>query len=218
MVQTGIIMSSIDSQIDEPMKTKRGEKEKLRTVILGKAVSCLKKYGRGEAGTHKIMKYAGLSRGALYSHFKSKDDLFAQAVCYDLQILEDLLAERFKKTSSVALKGVIEDHLSEKSMTDIEKSCVFTSLSTDMQRSKAADRAMYEKHMERIYGIFADALATQFPGDDREASMAKAVNLYSALVGTLTMARTIKAPKLARDTLEWGRKYLIQTFVPKASA
>lgn len=198
------------------MKTKKGAKEKLRTVILDKAVAYFKKYGRGGSGTHQIMAYAGLTRGALYSHFKSKDDLFAQAICHDLGNLESNLAKRFQLGSTLGLKSLIKDHLSEKSLGDVGNSCAFTSLSTDMQRSKAVHRAQYEKHMIRIYSLFAKALKDQFPKDTPEENMSKAINLYSSLVGTLTMARTIKDPALAQKTLEGGRQYLLRTYVPLA--
>ena len=200
------------------MKTKKGEKEKLRGVILDRAVQYLKKHGRAGSGTDPMMSYAGLTRGALYSHFKSKDDLFAQAICYDLARLEETLAGRFRADGSSALKKMIEDHLSEESLTNVEESCAFTSLSSDMQRSKPAHRALYEEYMVRIYAMFARALKEQFPGDSPDDSHAKATTLYSGLVGTLTMARTMKDPKRAREILEAGKKFLIRSFVPKASA
>ena len=197
------------------MKTKKGEKEKLRTVILDKAITYLKKHGRGGAGTDQIMSYAGLTRGALYSHFKSKDDLFAHAICHDLRHLEESLARRFREDGMLALKKIIEDHLSEKSLVDVGNSCAFTSLSTDMQRSKAAHRGLYEEYMVRIYAMFADALKQQFPEDAPQESYEKAENLYSGLVGTLTMARTMKDPKRAHEILETGKKFLIRSFAPK---
>ena len=200
------------------MKTKKGEKEKLRAVILDKAIQYLKRHGRAGSGTDPLMSYAGLTRGALYSHFKSKDDLFAQAVSYDLARLEENLARRFgEEGSAAALRRMIEDHLSEESLTNVEASCAFTSLSSDMQRSKPAHRALYEEYMVRIYAMFARALRDQFPNDSPEESHSKATNLYSGLVGTLTMARTMKDPKRAREILESGKKFLIETFVPKAA-
>lgn len=196
------------------MKTKKGEKEKLRRVILEKAVQYLKRHGRAGSGTDPMMSYAGLTRGALYSHFKSKDDLFAQAICFDLARLEEALARRFKVDGVSALRRMIEDHLSEESLTNVEAGCVFTSLSSDMQRSKPAQRALYEEYMARIYAMFADALKVQFPGDSPEESHAKATNLYSGLVGTLSMARTMKDPRRAREILESGKRFLIKNFVP----
>lgn len=198
------------------MKTKKGDKEKLTEVILDRAVEYLKLHGRVGSGTNGMMKYAGLTRGALYSRFKSKDDLFAQAVCHDLARLEESLAGKFREDGPSALRKMIEDHLSLASMTEVKTSCAFTSLSSDMQRSKPAHRALYEDYMVRIYAMFAKALKEQFPEDSPEDSHAKATNLYSGLVGTLTMARTMKDPKHAREILEAEKKFLIGTFVPKA--
>src|SRR6185436_15141971 len=147
------------------MKTKKGEKEKLRGVILDKAVEYLKRHGRAGSGTDPLMSYAGLTRGALYSHFKSKDDLFAQAICHDLSRLEETLARRFREDGASALRRMIENHLSEESLTNVEGSCAFTSLSSDMQRCAPAHRALYEEYMVRIYAMFAAALKDQFPGD-----------------------------------------------------
>jgi|SRR5579862_58406 len=199
------------------MRTKKGAKEKLRGVILDKALQYLKRHGRAGSGTDPLMSYAGLTRGALYSHFKSKDDLFAQAICYDLSRLEEILARRFREDGLSALKKMIEDHLSERSLTHVEESCVFTSLSSDMQRSTSAHRALYEEYMARIFAMFGRALQDQFPKDSAEESLAKATNLYSGLVGTLTMARTMKDPKRAREILDSGKKFLIETFAPKPS-
>jgi TetR/AcrR family transcriptional repressor of nem operon len=197
------------------MKTKRGEKEKLKLVILDKAVAYLKKHGRSGSGTDQIMKHIGLTRGALYSHFKSKDDLFAQAICRDLQTLEDELSRRFREDGPLALKKMIEDHLSERSLVDVGNSCVFTSLSSDMQRCKPSHRALYERYMNRIYAMFSSALKEQFPRASNEKVQAKAFNLYSSLVGTLAMARTMKDRRQSTAILDAGKRFLIKTFAPK---
>tara|TARA_B110001454_G_C12723340_1_gene436820 strand:+ start:30882 stop:31472 length:591 start_codon:yes stop_codon:yes gene_type:complete len=194
------------------MKTKKGEKEKLRRIILDKTISYLKRHGNGGTGTDEIMRQMGLTRGALYSHFKSKDDLFAAAVSHDLQKLEESLSYRFAHDGPSALARIIKDHLSEKSLTDIEGGCAFTSLSSDMQRGKAAHRNLYESHMNRIYESFAEALRHQFPDDSKEIRYQKALNLYSGLVGTLTMARTMKDKTKAMQILESGREFLLRSF------
>ncbi len=158
------------------------------------------------------MSYMNLTRGALYSHFKSKDDLFAKAVSHDLTRLENLIDESIKLYGPMALRRNIEAHLSEKSLTDFENGCAFTSLASDMQRCKAAHRAIYEEHMNRIYALFAKALQEQFPEDTPEQSLIKALNLYSGLVGTLSMARTMKDREKALEILESGRQFLISQF------
>lgn len=200
------------------MRTKKGEKQKLRRLILDRAVAYLKTHGRSGAGTGPMMKYAGLTRGALYSHFKSKEEMFAQAVCHDLTNLEHLLSKRFRDDGPAAIKKMIEDHLSETSLTDVKGGCVFTSLATDMQRSRPAHRKLYEAHMDRIYEMFADALEKHFPRETPAQRRERAFNLYSGMVGTLTMARTMKDPKRARRILDAGKGFLIEQFTAYRAA
>lgn len=78
----------------------------------------------------------------------------------------------------------------------------FTSLSSDMQRSKPSHRGLYESYMKRIYVLFANAIKKQFPSDSDDVCYTKAINLYSGLVGTLTMARTMKDPIKSREILK----------------
>jgi hypothetical protein len=47
------------------MKTKKGEKEKLRVKILEKAIAYFKVHGTGGAGIADLMKHAGQTTGAL---------------------------------------------------------------------------------------------------------------------------------------------------------
>ena len=109
---------------NKDVKTKKGEKEKLRRVILEKAISFFKRNGRSGSASEDLMKNMGLTRGALYSHFKSKDDLFAHAVSHDLDRLEEITAFIIKRDGPLALRTMIETHLSENSLTDIESRAI----------------------------------------------------------------------------------------------
>lgn len=194
------------------MKTKKGDKEKLRNKILTKAVSYFKKNGRVGSVTEDIMEYAGLTKGALYSHFKSKDELFVQAIIHDLKNLTTSIDNAFKQEGQKAFESMINEHLNEKNLTDVSDSCVFTSLSSDMQRCKASQRALFEPHLEQMFLQFAEGFKMHFPNETTEARLKRAHCLYSGLVGTLTMARTMKDHTKALKILEDGKEFLTQQF------
>ena len=195
------------------MKTKKGEKEKLRIKILEKAIAYFKVHGTGGAGIADLMKYAGQTTGALYSHFESKDDLFAQAVYHELEKLEFQLFQIFRREGKRALQAMIEQYFAEDTFLEIGDGCVFTSLSTDMQRAAPEYRKRFEDYTVRIYELFSRAVHEQFPTLPREECHEKALFLYSALVGTMSMARTMKDLNLAYQVLAAGRKALIQDVV-----
>ncbi len=197
------------------MKTKKGEKDKLRVSILESAISYFKENGSGASGISGIMKHAGLTTGALYSHFKSKDELFGETICHELEKLEIQLFQIFRKEKKHALKVMIELYFEKERLVEVGDGCVFTALGSDMHRSKAAYRARYEEYTQKVYQLFADSIQLQFPKESPESCYEKAMVLYSGMVGAMTMARTTKNLKVAHAILDAEKKHLIQSFVAK---
>jgi TetR/AcrR family transcriptional repressor of nem operon len=195
------------------MKTRKGEREKLRVTILEKAIAYFKVHGTSGAGIADLMKDVGLTTGALYSHFESKNDLFAQAVYHELEKLEFMLFQIFRREGKHALQAMIEEYFAEDTFMEIGDGCVFTSLSTDMQRAAPEYRKRFEDYTVRIYELFSSAIHEQFPALSEEECHEKALFLYSGLVGTMSMARTVKDVKLAWQVLAAGRKALIESCV-----
>jgi len=65
----------------------------------------------------------------------------------------------------------------------------------------------------RVYKLFAEAIHEQFPSLTEEDCYKKALFLYSGLVGTMSMARTMKELNLACQVLAAGRESLIESYV-----
>ena len=193
------------------MKTKKGDKEILRLKILAKALAYFKKNGRIGSATEDIMEHAGLTKGALYSHFKSKDDLFVNAVAFDLTNLTAGMKVLFKERGPKSFEYIIDEYLSPTNLKDVSQSCVFSSLSSDMQRCKPSQRSIFEPMLDEMFLIYADGLKSFFPDEDHDQIMFRAYNLHSGLVGTLTMARTLKDPEKALQILEAGKLNLKQS-------
>jgi AcrR family transcriptional regulator len=74
----------------------KGIKSKKR--LLRSAQKCFAKYGYDATGVAKICEHAGLSKGAFYHHFKSKQALFLEMMDLWLKIL-DRYIENIKKES-----------------------------------------------------------------------------------------------------------------------
>jgi AcrR family transcriptional regulator len=200
------------------MNTKKGEKQKLRGTILDRAIRYFKTHGSGGSGVSSVMKEAGLTTGALYSHFESKEDLFGEAICRELEQLEENLFRIFRTERKNALKVMIELHFNEAAFHEVGDGCIFTALGTDMHRSKARYRARYEEYTKRIYRLFADAIQEQFPAESPASCYERAIFLYSALVGSMTMARTMKSTETAYAVLAAGRNILLRDFVAPVPA
>jgi AcrR family transcriptional regulator len=73
-----------------PALSRRQQRDRTRRHLLETTVECLVEYGYSGTTTQRIQDRAGLSRGALLHHFRSKAELFAAAVGYlaELQLAD----------------------------------------------------------------------------------------------------------------------------------
>src|SRR5258708_31755469 len=92
---------------------------------------------RGHAGTNidDIMLAAGLTRGAFYAHFKSKDDLFAETV----RAGHGLLARLRAGEPSAVLKA----YLDKAELAATAQACALAALSGEAARASLATRLPY---------------------------------------------------------------------------
>ena len=64
---------------------------KSKKKLLEAAQICFAKYGFDATGVAKICEYAGMSKGAFYHHFASKQDLFLEMLDQWLKILDGFI-------------------------------------------------------------------------------------------------------------------------------
>jgi AcrR family transcriptional regulator len=75
-------------------KVSEEHRERRREEILEAARRCFSRHGYGGATVAKLEEETGLSRGAIFHYFPSKDDLFMALTERDADRIADLWAER----------------------------------------------------------------------------------------------------------------------------
>src|ERR1041385_8508120 len=114
------------------MRYPKEHKAETRKRILSAAARLFRERGYDGAGVDAIMNEVGLTAGGFYSHFASKEALFAEA-------LGTALAEG--KTRSAALAGMnpleamIKSYLSRAHRDGIATGCPLPALTPDVARS-----------------------------------------------------------------------------------
>jgi AcrR family transcriptional regulator len=83
---------------DAPRSLKAEQAEATRGALLGVARELFAERGYANVGTEEIVRRARVTRGALYHHFKGKDDLFHAVV----EIVEAELTERIGAQAAAA--------------------------------------------------------------------------------------------------------------------
>lgn len=162
-----------------------------RKQILEAAWRCFQRDGLHATSMHDIIRASGLSAGAVYSYFKSKEDLIFAAVATSLSGLGEVLTSVLRENS----RGSIAD-LAERIMSAIDG---FTQRQGyDLRRlallgwSEAQRNERLRTMMEAQYGEFRNKLSAAIearnPGADAAAVAAMAKTLLSVILGTVVQA------------------------------
>ena len=148
---------------------------------------------RGHAGTNidDIMLAAGLTRGAFYAHFTSKDDLFAEIVRMGHGFLPRLRAAT-KPTA------VLNEYLDREALIANAQGCTLASLAGDVARSPLAARLAYANVLHGVIAELARGKRSKLDAD------ATAVAILA--VGAVTLARASGDTRLSDWLLRCARR------------
>lgn len=176
-------------------KTHKGE---TRRRIIDRAGQRLKRDGIDGAGIAVLMSDAGLTNGAFYAHFGSKNDLVARVVADQLATQAATMAALPPGRES--LEQFIREYLSPDHRDHPATGCPSAALLDEIGR---CDRQIRDSYTEGARAII-DAVASHLSPDDPAAALSRATGLFTVLVGTLQLARAVTDPTLSSDVLAAG--------------
>lgn len=178
------------------MKTKSGEKEKLREKIIDQSIKVIKKKGIFNASVDTIMKSLGLTSGALYSNFSGKDDLLALSIEKQINSLTDYVTALLENDKKEGFRNWIKYYLSEDHVRNLENGCIFAPLLTEVARGSQRIKTVFHAGLNKFYSALEKGLPNDYK-DKRETVQ----SIFSTMVGSLSIARTMKSGAERHDFL-----------------
>ncbi|AFK55798.1 TetR family transcriptional regulator (plasmid) [Tistrella mobilis KA081020-065] len=163
------------------------QKAEARDRLLNAAGRAFRREGYGGIGVDGLAREAGVTSGAFYGHFKSKDEAFAEVAVAGLEQLEAAIRDLQTAHPDDWAERFIDLYLGERLACDLDVSCALQSMTPDVMRSGEATRQRYEVVIQRIVKLVAGGIA----GPTSEASERMAIALLAMLSGGVTMARSL---------------------------
>jgi TetR/AcrR family transcriptional regulator, transcriptional repressor for nem operon len=178
------------------MRYEKGHKETTRQHIIDVASRQFREGGVAAVGIAGIMSEAGLTNGAFYVHFDSKEDLVRA-------VLSDALEQRTRGLQGnlerhESLRESIRDYLSARHRDNAASGCPTAALVAEIARHPAQTQDVFTGNLERIVLLIAAKLRFGTDAERRRKAMA----IYGMMVGSLQMARAVNDPKLSSEILE----------------
>jgi len=177
------------------MRYKPGHKEEARLKIIAAVSHGFRRHGYAGIGVDGLAKSAGVTSGAIYSHFGSKDAAFSAALEFGLDEVIDGIPVFQENGGDRWAEDFADYYLGRPHRDDLAGGCAMTSLSPEVVRAEPGTHAVYEKKMNRIVELLAGGLA----GGTRDDRRARAWAYLGILIGGLTIARASKTQKIAEE-------------------
>ena len=167
------------------MRYSNDQKQTTRQRILEAAGRRFKQDGIAGAGVASVMSDAGLTNGAFYGHFTSKEDLVANVLA------DQLRAQRRSFESQPAgragIEAFIRSYLSPQHRDQSADGCPSAAMIDEVVRRPAATKQVFTDELMRTM----DDIASRLDPTDIEAARTGALALFGFMLGTLQLARTL---------------------------
>ena len=180
------------------MRYAKDHKEATRRRIIEVAGRRFKQDGIDGAGVATVMSDAGLTNGAFYHHFTSKEDLVAHVLADQLRAQRQSFHAQPEDRSG--LEAIIRSYLSPQHRDQYVDGCPSAALLDEIDRRPAATRQVFT---DELLGI-ADDIAGRLDPSDPEAARTDALALFGMLIGTLQLARALTDRALSDQLLARG--------------
>jgi TetR/AcrR family transcriptional repressor of nem operon len=180
------------------MRVSRIQAAENRQTVINVASRLFRERGFDGIGLKDLMEGAGLTQGAFYKQFASKEDLAAQASRRALESATLRWSAATAAKPKDPLGAVIAFYLSTGHREEKMDGCPIVALGSDAARQgidvKASFEAGIKAHLEVLGRIIAET--------DGEEPKGKAMAILSTMVGALTLSRVVNDPDLAQGFLD----------------
>ena len=177
--------------------------------ILSVASRSFREHGADTSGIGQVMKKVGLTKGGFYRHFKSKDDLFVEAVARAFDEMGSAIVEAATSAPpGQALRAIIERYLSVRHASSPGMGCVVAALGPELARKPAEVR----KRIDLSRDAYRERLLPFVPGKTREEKISTYQLLFPSMAGVLIAARMTSSNQAREQMLMNARTFFIKHF------
>lgn len=178
------------------MRMSREDAAKNRDRVVRTASRMFREDGYDGTGIAALMKAAGLTNGAFYKQFDSKEALIAEATAFGLAENAKAWEKVLEDAGDDPLKTLAEWYLSDIHMAHRGKGCTYATLASEAPRHDDELRQAFDEGLRKSLSILSESA---------EVDQGAAIRHLSRLIGAITLARAVQDPALAATILEANR-------------
>jgi TetR/AcrR family transcriptional regulator, transcriptional repressor for nem operon len=180
------------------MRVSRAQAEENRQNVIDVASRLFREKGFDGIGLKDLMEGAGMTHGAFYKQFESKEDLIAAASARALERATSRWSAAAAANPKDPLGAVIAFYLSKGHRKEKMDGCPLVALGGDAARQSADVKASFEAGIREHLSVLAGLISKADSQEKRDKAMA----ILSTMVGAVTLSRVVNDPRLAQSFLD----------------
>jgi TetR/AcrR family transcriptional repressor of nem operon len=163
------------------MKVSKSQASDNRDAILTAASTQIRGHGLDQTSVADVARAAGLTHGALYSHFQSKDELTTEA-------MTRAFADCLRQFSGLTAAEFLQRYLSKEHRDHPEVGCPTAALVSEVSRQPTELKAAFRSGVDRFITLAGQSLEAVGAEHDHD----RAILMFAAMVGGLALSRAIR--------------------------
>jgi TetR/AcrR family transcriptional repressor of nem operon len=180
------------------MRVSRAQAAENREAVINVASRLFREHGFDGIGLKDLMRGAGLTQGAFYKQFASKEDLAAQASRRALESAIRRWSAAADANPEDPLGAVIAFYLSKEHCAEKMDGCPIVALGSDAARQRADVKASFEAGIRE----YLEMLGRWVGEADGEELGGTAMAILSTMVGAVVLSRAVNDERLSKQFLQ----------------
>ncbi len=190
------------------MRYSAEHKAETRERLLANSGAIAKQQGFAVTGVDALMKTLGLTGAAFYSHFPSKDALFAELIERELRNSLSRLGGEPGDAGRDKLQRCLAAYLSLAHVEQPDRGCVLPALGAEIARADESVRLRTEQQILQLQTTWAEII-----GDPQVAW-----TILAQCLGSLLLARMMASQESRQQVLDASLDMLEHTLKPVGQA
>jgi TetR/AcrR family transcriptional regulator, transcriptional repressor for nem operon len=189
------------------MRYEPEHKTRTRDRIVRNAASKFRAQGLTGASVAGLMKASGLTVGGFYKHFRSKDELLADAIAQAFADTEKVYASVQNLPREERWKEIVRLYLSPEHCEHPETGCPVAALAPEIARAKFSVRRRISGLMKERSNRWVDFMPGRTAGEREQNFLV----IFSAMAGAVSIARLLTEPVERQKVLASVQDYLLHS-------
>jgi TetR/AcrR family transcriptional regulator, transcriptional repressor for nem operon len=190
------------------MRYELEHKTRTRDRIVRNASRKFRTEGLSGSGVASVMKASGLTVGGFYKHFRSKDELLADAIAQAFSDTEKVYSSLQNLPQEERWKEIVRLYVSPEHCEHPETGCPVAALAPEIARAKFSVRKRVSGLMKERTKRWVEFMPGRTPGEREQNFLV----IFSAMVGAVSVARLLTEPIERQKLLASVQDYLLHSF------